>query len=121
MPFSAGFSSEVNIVEAALPLHLGLKVGQLGDRHVDVAAADVRRMSEVRGDADHAPVYPEPLMRPAVVLSPGGIPGRPRCQAAGEALHPELAVAGHVAVSFLSSTMMSSYRSSIFSSFASSF
>lgn len=66
----------------------------MGDRHVDVAAADVRRVPEVCGHADHAPVYPEPLMRPTVVPSTG-VPRCPWRQAAREALHPELAVAGH--------------------------
>ena len=94
MLHSAGFSAEVAVV-AALSLHLRLEIGQLGDRHVDVAAADVRRVSEVCGHADHAPIYPEPLMRPAIVPS-AGVPRRPWSQAAREALHPELAVAGHV-------------------------
>lgn len=81
-------------VVTALSLHLRLEIGQVGDRHVDVAAADVRRVPEVCGHADHAPVYPEPLMRPTVVPSTG-VPRCPWRQAAREALHPELAVAGH--------------------------
>lgn len=86
--------AKVSVV-TTLPLHLRLEVGQLGDRHVDVAAADVRHVSEIRGDADHAPIYPEPLMRPGVVPSTG-VPRRPWRQTAREALHPEFAVTGHV-------------------------
>lgn len=89
----AYLGAKVTVV-TALPLHLRLKVGQLGDRHVDVAATDVRRVPEICGHADHAPVYPEPLMRPAVVPSTG-VPRRSWRQAAREALHPELAVPGH--------------------------
>lgn len=85
-------------VESALPLHLRLQVGQLRDRHVDVAAADVRRVPEVRGHADHAAVYPEPLVRPTAV-SPV-VPRRPWRQAARKTLYPELVVAGHLSLSF---------------------
>lgn len=88
--------AEIAVV-ATLPLHLRLEIGQLGDRHVDIAAADVRRVPEVCGHADHAPVYPEPLMRSAVVPS-ASVPRCPWRQAARETLHPELAVAGHVYV-----------------------
>lgn len=66
--FSARFSTEI-MIEATFSLHLRLQIGQLRDRHVDVAAADVRRVPEICGHADHAPVYPEPLVRPAVVTS----------------------------------------------------
>lgn len=86
--------AEIAVV-ATFPLHLRLEIGQLGNRHVNVAAADVRRVPEVCGHADHAPVYPEPLMRPAVVPS-AGVPRRLWCQAARETLHPKLAIAGHV-------------------------
>lgn len=92
---SACLGSEIAVETTVetLPLHLRLEVGQLGDRHVDVAAADVRRVPEVRGHADHAPIYPEPLMRSAA--APSVAPSRLWCQAARETLHPELVVAGH--------------------------
>jgi len=73
---------------------LRLEVGQLSDRHVDVAAADVCCVSEIRGHTDHASVYPEPLMRPTTV--PPVVPRWPWSQAARETLHPELVVAGHL-------------------------
>jgi len=85
-------------VKSILPLHLRLEVSQLCDRHVDVAAADVRRVPEVGGHPNHAPVYPEPLMWPAAVSS--AVPRRPWCQAARETLHPELIVAGHLFLTY---------------------
>lgn len=85
------------MIETTLPLHLRLEIGQLRDRHVDVTAADVRRMPEVRGHADHTPVYPEPLVRPAVVTPI--VPRRSRGQTARETLHPEFTVASHLTVS----------------------
>lgn len=91
--FSTCLGAEIGI-KTTLPLHLCLEVGQLGNRHVDVAAADVRCVSEIRGHADHAPVYPEPLMRPATV--PPVVPRWPWRQAARETLHPELVVASHL-------------------------
>jgi len=86
----------------ALSLHLRLEIGQLSDRHIDVAAADVRSVPEVCGHSDHTPVYPLPLplMRPAAVVAPpASVPRRPRRQAAREALNPELTVAGHLTCS----------------------
>jgi len=84
----------------ALSLHLCLEIGQLSDRHIDVAAADVRSVPKVCGHADHAPVYPlVSLVRSAAAVVPStSVPRRPRCQAAREALNPELAVAGHLTV-----------------------
>jgi hypothetical protein len=88
----------------ALPLHLRLEIGQLSDRHIDVAAADVRSVPEVCGHSDHAPVYPVPLMRPAAVVAPpASVPRRSRRQAAREALNPELAVAGHLTATLVAS------------------
>lgn len=55
----------------------------------------MRGVPEVRWHPDHASVYPVPLVRPAAAPPAPVTTRRPRCQAAREALHPELAVAGH--------------------------
>lgn len=89
--------TDISVVPA-FPLHLRLQIGQLRDGHVDVAAAYVRGVSEVRRDTDHAPVYPELLpllLRPAVPR-----PRRPLGHAARETLHPEFAATGHLAMSW---------------------
>lgn len=65
----------------------------MGAGHVQIAAADVAGVLEVRGGADHAPVYPEAL-RPLALF----VTRRARAllrQATREPLHPHLATARH--------------------------
>lgn len=73
---------------SALSLHLILDGSEVGAGHVEISAADVAGVLEVRRSPDHAPVYPQPLLWPALSFA-----ARPRAllrQATREPLHPNV-------------------------------
>lgn len=95
--FSASLGTDVI---STLPLHLRLEIRQLRDRHVDVAAADVRGMPEVCRYSDHAPVYSQPtvllLLRSSAAATVSRSRGPRLSQTAREALDQQFCAAGHL-------------------------